>query len=94
MSTDAARYVATTRQVSTTAEGEAVILHMDSGTYYGLDRVGTRVWDLLAEPRTLAELRDAVVAQFAVEPDRAEGDLRRLLDDLRGQGLVEEMAAD
>jgi Coenzyme PQQ synthesis protein D (PqqD) len=91
---DGPRYVATTRQVSTTAEGEAVILQMDSGTYYGLDRVGTRIWDLLAEPRTLAELRDAVVAQFEVEPDRAEGDLRRLLDDLRGQGLVEEVAPD
>ena len=94
MTADPTRYVATTRQVSTTAEGEAVILHMDSGTYYGLDRVGTRVWDLLTEPRTLGELRDSVVAQFAVDPDRAENDLRRLLDDLRGQGLVEEVPGD
>jgi len=82
------RWVADPGQVSSRVEGETVILHMPSGTYFGLDRVGTHVWDLLAQPRTLEELRDAVVARFEVEPERAEADLRALLADLEANGLV------
>jgi hypothetical protein len=82
------RWVATGAQVSSRVEGETVILHMGSNTYFGLDRVGTHVWEQLTEPRTLAELRDGVVARFEVEPEQAERDLRRLLGQLEGEGLV------
>lgn len=92
MSEGERRWVADAGQVSSKVEGETVILHMPSGTYFGLDRVGTHVWDLLSEPRTLDELRDAVVARFEVEPGRAEEDLRALLSDLEANGLVVEPA--
>jgi hypothetical protein len=89
LSSDAERrWVADSGQVSSQVEGETVILHMPSGTYFGLDRVGSAVWELLSEPRTLGELRDAVVARFEVEPDQAEQDLRALLADLEANGLV------
>ena len=39
--------------VSRDLEGEAVILNLDSGTYFGLDRVGTRIWSLLQEGGSL-----------------------------------------
>ena len=39
--------VASPSQVSRTVEGEAVILELGQGTYYGLDPVGTHVWDLI-----------------------------------------------
>ena len=39
--------------------GETVLLNLESGVYYGLDAVGTRVWQLLMQGRTIAErLRD------------------------------------
>jgi hypothetical protein len=84
------RFAATERQVSTTVEGEAVILHMSTGVYYGLDAVGAGVWELLqTEPRTMIELRDEVCSRYDVGPERAEDDLRSLLDDLLAAGLVE-----
>jgi hypothetical protein len=82
------RWIVAAEQVSSQVEGETVILHMGSGTYFGLDQVGTHVWEQLREPRTLAELRDGVVARFEVAPERAERDLQRLLADLEDQGLV------
>ena len=43
------RLAASPRQISTRLEGEAVILDTTDGVYYGLDRVGARVWELLQE---------------------------------------------
>jgi hypothetical protein len=68
--------------------GEAVVLNLDTGVYYGLDPVGTRVWRLLQQPRTVAELRDFIVDEFDVVPDRCEADLRPFLASLQSHGLV------
>jgi hypothetical protein len=76
-------------QVSSDLGGEAVILGLTSGVYYGLDTVGTFVWNLLQEPRTIASLRDAILEEYDVEPDRCEQDLLALLERLRDENLVE-----
>jgi hypothetical protein len=87
---DAATRVAAARdQVSVEVEGEAVILSLADGVYYGLDPVGARVWQLMEQPRTVAELRDAVVAEWEVDASTAERDLLDLLAELAARGLVE-----
>lgn len=83
------RVAAARDQVSVEVEGEAVILSLADGVYYGLDPVGARVWTLLEQPRTVAELRDAVVAEWEVDAPTAERDLLVLLDALAARGLVE-----
>jgi hypothetical protein len=85
----ATRLVAARDQVSVEVDGEAVILGLADGVYYGLDPVGARVWGLLEQPRTVAELRDAVVAEWEVDAPTAERDLLDLLADLAARGLVE-----
>jgi hypothetical protein len=81
--------VAARDQVSTEVEGEAVVLSLADGVYYGLDGVGARVWELLREPRSAAALRDAVTAEFEVDAETAERDLAALLAELREHRLVE-----
>jgi hypothetical protein len=91
--TAASRLVVSDEQVFTTLGGEAVILGLRDGVYYGLDSVGARVWELLAEPRSVAELLSTLVAEFDVTPERCEHDLIALLDDLAARGLVHEPPA-
>lgn len=88
------RVVAARDQVSVEVDGEAVILSLADGVYYGLDPVGARVWGMLEQPRTVAELRDAVVAEWEVDAPTAERDLLHLLDDLAARGLVEVRPAE
>ncbi|HVH12083.1 MAG TPA: PqqD family protein [Longimicrobium sp.] len=90
----ATRVVAARDQVSVEVDGEAVILNLADGVYYGLDPVGARVWGLMEEPRTVAELRDAVVAEWEVDAPTAEADLLELLADLAARGLVEVRPAE
>ena len=81
--------VASKDNVSCSLGDEAAILHMRSGTYYGLDPVGARVWSLLEKPRTVEELRAALLEEYEVEPQRCEGDLLALLEKLLTEGLIE-----
>lgn len=81
--------VVTKDQVSSDLGGEVAILHLEAGTYYGLDAVGARVWSLIQEPRTLREIHEVLVSEYEVEPARCERDLIALLHGLADEGLVE-----
>ena len=81
--------VAAKEQVSADLAGEAVILNMESGTYYSLNEVGARVWGLVGEPRTVDEIRDTILEEYEVEADHCERDVVALLEQLADAGLVE-----
>jgi hypothetical protein len=67
---------------------EAVILDLRDGVYYGLDGVGASMWSLLQRPTSLRALRDAIVAEYDVEPARCLADLRELCAELLRRGLI------
>lgn len=77
--------------VSAELEEETVILGMHDGVYYGLDRVGTRIWALAAQPTTLGAIHDAIVAEYAVDPAVAWRDLVALAQDLLAAGLFDRL---
>jgi hypothetical protein len=68
--------------------GESVIVHLDSGIYYGLDPVGTRVWQLIDAHGQLKPVFEAALDEFDVEPARLEEDLLRLVTELASRRLV------
>ena len=85
--------VASSRQVSTEVGDETVILELAEGAYYGLENVGSFVWSLLSEPRTVADLVDSVSREYDVTPDRCERDVLTLVEDLATSGLIEVRSA-
>ena len=76
-------------QMASDVGGETVILGLTAGRYYGLDAVGARVWQLLQTPSPVAAVRDAIVTEYEVEPERCEADLLALLQKMVDAGLVE-----
>jgi hypothetical protein len=87
--TDLSRIAATTNQVSSEMDGETVILNLENGVYYGLALVGARIWHLVQERTTFAEVRDTLLAEYDVHAMSFEADLRTLLAQLAEEGLVE-----
>ena len=81
--------VASKGQVSSDLGGEVAILDLDAGMYYGLDEVGARIWELIQEPSMVGDIRDTLVLEYDVEPERCERDLVDLLQKLAGEGLIE-----
>lgn len=81
--------VATSEQVSTRLGDETVLLELKRGTYYGLNAVGSLIWEMVQQPRTIEALFSAVVGQFDVEPETCERDVVRLIQEMQVAGLVE-----
>jgi len=75
--------------VSNDMDGETVLLSVESGRYYGMDAVGTRIWDLIEQPRVVAALCDVLQEEFDVEREQCRRDVLSYLDELRAERLIE-----
>lgn len=71
-----------------TVGDETVILDLASGTYFGLDPVGARIWALIGEGKTLAEICTTMLEEYEVEREPLEADVLRLVAELVERGLV------
>ena len=76
-------------QISCDLAGEAAILELKSGTYFGLDEVGAVVWNLIAQPCRVTEIRDVLLERYDVEADRCSRELIDLLCALHERGLIQ-----
>lgn len=84
--------VATQDQVvSVELAGEAVILNLNSGVYYGLDPIGAQIWEMIKKPLSVCDLRNILLEEYDVEPKQCEQDLLVLLEQMADNGLVEVM---
>jgi hypothetical protein len=81
--------VATKQHVSCPLGDESAILNMKNSVYYGLNPVGAQIWNLLRRPRSVRELRDAILDEYEVEPQQCERDVLDLLEQMKSEGLVE-----
>jgi hypothetical protein len=81
--------VASRDQVSCRLEDEVAIVNVKAGVYYGLDPVGARVWELIGTLGSVRSIRDALLAEYDVDPERCQADLVALLQALAEAGLIE-----
>jgi hypothetical protein len=70
-------------------QGGFVVFNVNNRRYYDFDAVAAFVWHLIQHPRTLTEIRDALVEAFDLEPDYSERDVRLLLEQMEEEGLIE-----
>ena len=75
-------------QVSSELDGEAAILDLRQGVYYGHNQVGATVRALIAEPRRVADIQCALLDQNEVAPEQCERDLLELLSEPAERGLI------
>ena len=67
---------------------ETVILDLANGTYYGLDPVGARIWQLMAEGQPLTQVCELMLADFEVTREVIEHDVLALVQTLLERQLV------
>lgn len=68
--------------------GELALLDLHSNTYYGLNKVGARIWEMIQEPRSLPQLCEAIVEQYDVDPARCRIDIEALVRQLAEAKLI------
>ena len=74
--------------LSQEVNGETVILDLKSESYFGLDEVGTRIWQLLQEHGETKKVFDVMLDEFDVDADTLASDMKNLIDHLVDKGLI------
>lgn len=69
-------------------EDEMVLLGMEDGIYYGLNPVGAFIWEQIIEPKTIDQVRNAILDEYEVEKGECERDLIDLLNELAEKGMI------
>jgi hypothetical protein len=79
--------------VSRVIAGQAILVPIrknmgDMDNIYTLNETAARVWELMDGQRTLGEVHQQIVAEFNVDPQRAEQDIIGIVDELRKLGTI------
>lgn len=74
-----------------TVEGEAILIHMQTGTYYSLNDVGTAFWELLDGARSVGDCATRIAVEYNASVEVVTADLLELAADLVKEGLVEKV---
>lgn len=80
--------VMTENVVSCDINGETAILNLDNEVYYGLNQVGTKIWNLIQKPVKFNEIVMHITNEYDLDTDRVRTDIYELIEDLIEQGLV------
>ena len=75
-------------QIATDVDGEVVMMSVQQGEYYGLDSVGSRIWELFEQPKTTEQVIDVLTAEYEVDRKTCEQDVIQFVDELMGKGLL------
>jgi hypothetical protein len=74
--------------VSRAVGDETVILDLESGTYFGIDPIGARMWQMMEAGKTLAEICDVIIDEYDVSREILEQDATCLASELAAKRLI------
>lgn len=74
--------------VAVEVDRSVVMMSIDQGMYFGLEGTGPRIWALLEQPRSVRQLCEALMGEFAVEPEVCRREVCTFLEELRRAQLV------
>lgn len=67
---------------------ETVLLDLRNDCYFGLDAVGTRIWQLIGDSGTLQTVYDTLLDEYEVEASQLRADLEALITAASERGLI------
>jgi hypothetical protein len=73
-------------------DGEAVLLNLTTGIYFGLNASGTLTWQSLCDTGSGERAVDELVARWGIPPERARKDVADLIATLEARGLLQQNA--
>lgn len=82
-------YVRRSNLVASDMDGETVMMSVERGEYFGLNGLGTRIWNLLERPASEDQIVAAVCREFDVDVAACTRDVRAFLDELLEMDLIE-----
>lgn len=83
-----ARWLISDQAVANSVGEEMVVLHLGNGTYFGLDPVGSLLWETLAKGELPSAACDLILDRYEIDRETVENDLRRFMEELAQGDLI------
>jgi len=80
--------VASTDLLTTRVDGEVMAMSVERGACYGLDPIGSRIWELVETPITVADLVARLTQEYDVDAEVCRTDVRALLSSMEAEGMI------
>lgn len=74
--------------VAETIDGETILIHLGTGTYYSLDGVAAEVWELLVGGTEESEALEVIESRYESETGGVEPSVSALVEELLAEGLL------
>ena len=71
--------------------GEAVMMSIEKGAYFGLNPIATRIWDLIEQPCTVADLIKTISEEYEVTDEQCTADVQEFVADMIKRGLAQQV---
>ena len=68
--------------------GEVVLFDLATGSYYSLNELGARIWELLDGNRSLTDVADQLTSEYDAPAEQITQDLQALAEDMLRNGLL------
>ncbi len=78
----------TSQVIDRVVDDEALLIHLQSGNYFSLNDVGTRIWEHLDGVQTIADVAEALALEYDVSLEQAQADTLQLVDALVQENLA------
>lgn len=75
--------------VASDIDNEKVMMSIEKGEYFGLEPIGSRIWELLAEPVKVSAIIDALLPNFDIDRQTCAQDVLTFLEELHTAGIVQ-----
>lgn len=79
---------AQTQLVETEVDREVVMLRLDTGMCYGLNKVGTALWQQITGPVTIATICTTLLRRYDVDAETCERQVLELLSEMHAEGFI------
>lgn len=76
------------KMIASDMDGETVMMSVESAEYYGLNKIGSRIWELLENKIKLEEMVSQLISEFDVEKKQCEKDTIDFLEELLQKNLI------
>jgi len=70
-------------------DNEAVLLHLPTEKYFGLNEVGSQMWQLLEAGSSMEDTISSIMAEYEVEEEMVRRDIAELVSQLAEQELIQ-----
>ena len=85
------KYIRNSQTLSGRLSDELVMMDINKGKYFSLNKVATRIWDLLEKPLDLERLCETLRLEYEVDEEQCRSEVKDHLAEMIKLGLVNEV---